>query len=201
MFVADWPSSLSDLKADIDVGRVDEVRVQGALPPGANGYATVTLAWDDGIRHRYASVVEASDASAVQQGAHPGTEQVVGSVEEQLRALNGTVRITRTDEAISRQGLGAWRFPGWFSTAVLLAWAASLVLLVRGPEPWWATRAAWGWGLFSPAAVVLVPLFLLLSGPPPGIASSGGSGRRLRGGLAFMLLWLVGPALARQVTG
>ncbi|MEW1952617.1 hypothetical protein [Terrabacter sp. NPDC080008] len=149
----------------------------------------------------YASVVQVSAASGRAQGAHPGSEQVVGSVEVLLRTVNQSVTVTRVDRGIADTGIGGWRFPGWYAAGLLLAWAAALVLVAYGPEPWWATRAAWTWGLLSPAAVAVVPLLLLLSGPPPGVTSAGVAGRRVCGGLAFVLLWLLGPAVVRAWSG
>ena len=197
--VADWPSTLSDLRAGMQAGQIDAVRVVGGLPAEARGFATVTLAWDEGARHRYATVVQVSDPAAMTEAGQPGTERVVGSVEDLLRSVDGSVAITRSDRGVADTGLGGWRFPGWFALALFLVWAAALVLLAQGPEPWWATRAAWAWGLLSPAALVVVPLFVLLSGPPPGVTSAGETGRRLRGGLAFVLVWLVGPPLVHQL--
>ncbi len=60
----------------------------------------------------------------------------------------------------------------------------ALVLLIEGPEPWWATRWAWFWLLPIPLAL---PAFLLLSGPIPLLPSPRRPDRRLTGGWAFLL--------------
>src|SRR5690348_3744935 len=96
------------------------------------------------------------------------------SVFEQLHcSLCQGVRI----EAVARfdpgQTLAGWRVPGWFPVAAIMLWLATVALLGNGAQPWWGTRWAWFWALFSPAAVVTVPLFLLVSGPPPGLPESG----------------------------
>lgn len=193
------PSSLADLKAGIAAGRVDEVHAAGALPPGATGYSRVVLLWRDGFRDRYAEVIQLSDVAALPPSQSAGSEPVIGSLTDQLRALNGSLRIITDDVALRGSFVAGWRVPGWLLLTALLTWAATLVLLRNCAEPWWATRWSWFWAIFSPAAIFAVPLFLLLAGPPPGIPYSAQPGRRLTGGWALLLIMFVSPAIGHAV--
>lgn len=193
------PASFGDLEAGVSAGRVDEVQVSGSLPPGATGYATVSLAWRDGGRNRFAEVVQVSDPATSSPGDVGSRELVTQNVEKTLRALDPNVRIVSNAWPDTGQELAGWRVPGWFTGAAFVLWFAALWLLVNGPQPWWANRWAWFWTFITPAAVVAVPVFLLISGPPPGIESDGRTGRRLTGGWAFLIMCFVGPAFAQLV--
>lgn len=193
------PSSLADLRAGVADGRVHEVTVSGSLPPGATGFATVSLSWRDGGRNRFAEVVQVSDPTTSSPGDEDGREVVTQDVKRTLLSLDPSLAIVSDAWPDQRATFAGWRVPGWFPAAALVAWFLAVALLVNGPQPWWATRWAWFWMLFSPAAVVTVPVFLLVSGPPPGIAATGPPGRRLTGGWAFLLMCVVGPAFGQLV--
>jgi hypothetical protein len=188
------PSTFSDLRDGIVSGRVDDVHVSGGLPSGARGYSTVSLTWRDGGLNRYAEVVEASDPAVASPSDVGGREVVTADVEQTLRALDPGVRVETEAWFDPGQKLAGWHVPGWLPAVGFVLWLATVALLSNGAQPWWATRWAWFWALFSPAAVVTVPLFLLLSGPPPGVADAVPAGRRLTGGWAFILLFLVAPS-------
>ncbi|WP_156022893.1 hypothetical protein [Terracoccus sp. 273MFTsu3.1] len=194
------PSTFSDLRDGVLSGRVDTVHVSGGLPAGATGYSTVSLTWRDGGLDRFAEVVEASDPTAASPSDVGAREVMTSDVEQTLRSLSPGVRIEAVARSNPGQTLAGWRVPGWFPVAAILLWLATVALLGNGAQPWWGTRWAWFWALFSPAAVVTVPLFLLVSGPPPGLPESGSSGRRLTGGWAFILFCLVGPAAVGAIT-
>lgn len=79
-----------------------------------------------------------------------------------------------------------------YSTSVALASTATLVavlfILINGPQPRWATRWAWFWLMLNPALLVMVPLFLIVSGPiRTTVEPTRPTGRRLTGGWAFLL--------------
>ena len=194
------PSTFGDLRAGVMSGAVDEVHVSGSLPAGATGYATVSLTWREGGRNRFAEVVQVSDPAVSSPGDIGAREVVTENLEESLRALQPGVRIVADTWRDPGHELAGWRVPGWFAAAALVLWFATVALLFNGAQPWWATRWAWFWALFSPAAVVAVPLFLLVSGPPPGVPDTGRSGRRLTGGWAFILFYLVAPAAYGALT-
>lgn len=194
------PSTFGDLRAGVMSGAVDEVHVSGGLPSGATGYSTVSLTWREGGRNRFAEVVEVSDPTAASPSEVGAREVVTENVAETLRRL-GDVHIVTDTWRDPGQKLAGWRVPGWLPGVGFVLWLATVALVSNGAQPWWATRWAWFWALFSPAAVVAVPLFLLVSGPPPGVSESASSGRRLTGGWAFILLTLVAPAAYRALTG
>jgi hypothetical protein len=187
------PSTFADLRAGVMSGAVDEVHVSGSLPSGATGFVTVSLRWRDGGLNRYADVVAASDATAAPPSEVGAREVVTEDVAETLRRL-GSARVLEDTWRSGGQELAGWRVPGWFPAAAFGLWLVTVALLSNGAQPWWAIRWAWFWALFSPAAVVAVPLFLLVSGPPPGVPDAGPAGRRLTAGWAFILLYLVAPA-------
>jgi len=134
-------------------------------------------------------VVQHSDETALPNAQQPDVEHVVGDLAAQLRALDGsgTLRVVTDDRGLSNSSVAGWQTPAWVGLAAFLVWLVTLVLVFHGTEPWWATRWSWFWLLFSPLAVVGVPLFLLLSGPPPGVPAPTTVGRRLTGGWAFLL--------------
>ncbi|GAA5017342.1 hypothetical protein GCM10023258_03530 [Terrabacter aeriphilus] len=189
------PATYGDLLDGVSGGGVSEVQVSGALPDGSTGYATVSLAWTDQNRNRFAQVVQVSDPSVAVPGGSQRTEVVTRAVADELRALDPSVRVVVTGWPESSTTFAGWRLPSWLPGAALALWVAALVLLANGPQPWWATRWAWFWALFSPAGVVALPLFLLVSGPPPGVPETGHTGRRLTGGWSFLLVCFVGPAV------
>lgn len=71
---------------------------------------------------------------------------------------------------------------GWL---VFVASAATLLLLIGGPQPWRATRWAWFWLALPVAPLGLLAYFLL--GGPLGVARPRHPNRRLTGGWAFLL--------------
>jgi hypothetical protein len=85
-------------------------------------------------------------------------------------------------------------FMGWYAPAAvvllaLAAWSFVLLLIIGGPEPWRATRWAWGWAwlLTGPFGAFA---YLLLAGPL-GAARPRSGHRRVTGGWAFVLTWMV----------
>jgi hypothetical protein len=73
--------------------------------------------------------------------------------------------------------------PPWLGLTALASTFAALACLIRGPEPWRATRWAWFWLMGNPFGLLA---FLLLSGPTPGLRAPRTS-RRLRGGWALVI--------------
>ena len=197
------PSSFADLRDGVLSSRVDEVHVSGGLPPGATGYASVSMTWRDGGRNRFAEVVQVSDPTAASPSDVGARQVVTADVGETLRTLDPGVRVVAETMRDTGQELAGWRVPGWLPWAALVLWFAAVALLTNGAQPWWATRWAWFWALVSPAAAaaVAVPLFLLVSGPPPGVPESTSSGRRLTGGWAFIVIFLVAPAALAGLGG
>jgi len=78
-----------------------------------------------------------------------------------------------------------WRGSVWTGLQGFVAWFAALVLLRHGPEPWRATRWAWGWLVLLGGP--LGALAYLLLGGPLGARRPTEVGGRLTGGWAFLL--------------
>lgn len=93
------------------------------------------------------------------------------------------------------QVLAGWRVPLALNIAGVLTWFLAVLLLVAAPRTWRATPAAWCWALLL--LPVSVPLFLLLSGPTPGLPVPRYPARRLTGGWAFLICLAVGAAMGR----
>lgn len=168
-------ATLGELTSAIASGRVTEVTLVGGRPPGATGSGTLTVLWREGSVHRVTTVVELSDEA---QSATVGSsaEQAVGDVRSRLVAAapDGSLGIVTGEPPVPTGPVVAgWTLPGWMGPALLLLWGATLMLMMFGPEPWWATRWGWAWWLFGPIAVLGVPLYLLVSGPPPGVKQAG----------------------------
>jgi hypothetical protein len=182
-------ASLSELNAAIVAGRVDQVRVSGALPPGATGESMVRIAWQDGPSARVTQVLELSGPTALPPSQSPTQERIVGDPVQQLTALDASLEVVTADGDLPNgPTVAGWELPPWFGPLLIVVWLATVALTFYGPQPWWGTRWAWFWVELGPFAVVGVPLFLLLSGPPPGIPRPTQLGRRLTGGWAFLLV-------------
>ena len=182
-------ATMSQLNAAITAGRVTEVRVNGALEPGASGSGLVHIFWRDGLISYVTQVVQQSDIAALPPAQFPGDQHIVGDLVAQLRSVDGSGSLqVRTDTSGLSFGptVAGWQLPIWFGLVLMAVWLAVVALILHGPEPLWATRWAWFW-LVSTSASVGVPLFLLMSGPPPGVPQPAHPGRRLTGGWAFLV--------------
>ncbi len=196
--VATHPGSLADLREALAGGSVTEVAVSGALPEGAVGYGTARVVWVAGGTTHATDVLQVSDRAVSTGDAGRTGDQVVGDVRDHLAALPGAgaVRITSDDRPRRSTGeIFGWEVPSWFSAAAFATWLLTVVLLSGVAEPRRATRWAWLWVLLSPFAVLGVPAFLAV-GYAPWSSSSPPRGRRLTGGWAFVLVWVLGSIVS-----
>jgi hypothetical protein len=101
-------------------------------------------------------------------------------------ALMVTTGTRSGDQAVTFMG---WGVPWEVAILGMVSWMAALLLVVGGPEPWRATRWAWGWAwlLTGPLGSVA---YLLLGGPTGFLRPQPGH-RRLTGGWAFLLAWVL----------
>ena len=176
------PSTLGELKGEIRAGQVSEVFVTGGLEPGWTGSSTVELRWHSNGFDHHAEVVETT----------PGTADRLARTGPGVHVLQGEPR--------SSHGLLLdWQVPVWVAVGAICLWLLTLGLILRGPVPHRATRAAWVW-LVVLAAPVGVPAYLVLGGPTgirraPRLDAQGRRRRGLTGGWAFVLgLVLAGAA-------
>ncbi|MCZ2819293.1 hypothetical protein O2V63_02995 [Modestobacter sp. VKM Ac-2977] len=190
VLVGQRPGSLDDLRAAVDAGRVEEVRVSEGLEPGATGYAVQTAVWQSGLITRRTEVWEASPGGDVPQDRRPVLYRDLAA---ELQAADPDLRVVPLAEASSWSEVLGWRLPNWAGTVLLAHGLAVVFLLVGGPPPARATRWGWFWLSWPPIGSLA---FLLLSGPFPGIPAPRPGARRLTGGWAFLFTWLVVGALA-----
>lgn len=190
-------SSYGELSAALASGRTMIVQVDWPLDqvPTITGAGPVTLAWNDGGLNRVTTVC----LNPGQGVSCPPTQTVVtGDLAEHLEALApaGHVGITG-DLQVAGGRIPGWQVPTPWLLAGLSLTFLLLLYLAHGPQPWWATRWAWFWLIFSPVMLVALPAFLFLCGPPPGVTRSSHPGRRLTGGWAWLLMVVLGtPAAA-----
>ncbi len=186
------PTPLSELRVAIASGQVHDVRVAGTLPEGATGYSTAYLRWSEGGFDRLTTVRQ---VSSPEQGDGARSEVVVGSIDQNLREVqgDGVLRIVHDDSARPTGGsMFGIELPSWVVGGALLVWVLSLLLLVSGPQPARATRWAWFWLLVSTLAPLTAVLFLVLGEPGHRLSGDPGGGRRFGGVRAFVLMLLVG---------
>jgi len=171
-------SSRGTLDEGLRSGRVEEVRVTGH-----------EVHWRDGMVRRWYEVRQVRDGASL-----PGGDLRTGNgkLAAELAQAYPDVRVVRVERASSRTWLGDWRVPGWVAPLVLVATVPAFFLLVKGPQPWRATRWAWFWLLSTPVGMVA---FLLLSGPTAPLPAPHDPRRRLTGGWAFLLAGLLGAGL------
>jgi hypothetical protein len=166
------PATYGDLLSEVASSKVDEVQVLGPDTPEEGD--TVELRWSvwAGVLDQYAEVQVESDPRETLRGIDPD-----------LRFTDGP---RTTDHAFMFMG---WGVPWQVAILAMASWLAVLLLIVGGPEPWRATRWAWGWAwlLTGPLGSVA---YLLLAGPTGFLRPQHGH-RRLTGGWAFLLAWVL----------
>ncbi len=190
-------ASYNSLRGDIAAGRTDRVEITGGLPVGAQGTAMVTFRWRAGGYWHVADATEASgpDATSGMSTTSDTPTVLYGEVASQLQAIapHRDLQVVRTGSEISGYSqIAGWRVPDWAIPVAILIWLAVIVILVNGPEPRFATRWAWFWLLICPLSPLSIVAFLVLSRSlRPTDGSTGPVGRRLTGGWAFLLAFVV----------
>jgi hypothetical protein len=94
------------------------------------------------------------------------------------------LQVTHDEQRWESGQLYGWQVPTWLGLFAALLFFASLFVLIGGPQPWRATRWAWFWLQMPPLGTIV---FLLASGPTPGVPHPRSPRRRLTGGWAFLL--------------
>lgn len=185
-FVGERNSSWDDVQGLVASGEVTRARISGELSAGGTGSSTVTVRWRQGLLGHRAEVVQVRGRGQA-AGSDPGADRAVVRVapSRTLARLQPGIRLTR-DQSPPQSGsdvLG-WTVPAGVALLGVVLLLVGLGLLVSGPHPWRATRWAWFWLLLPPIGHVV---FLLLSGPTPGVRPPRRGARRLTGGWAFLL--------------
>ena len=178
------PATYGDLLSDVSSSKVGEVQVVGVEDP-APGDA-VELRWTvlGGVLDQYAVVRIEGDRG---QDAWQESEFVTSAdPRDTLRSINPDIVLTEgsfgTGPSTSYMD---WRAAGWVILLALATWTATLLMVIGGPEPWRATRWAWGWCVLLAGPLGAVAYLLL--GGPLGLARPRPGHRRLTGGWAFLL--------------
>lgn len=200
-------ASYFDLTKAISDGRVRDVIIAHELGPGWSGSSNVLIQWSDGNRQRYTEVrQERHEPGAPGQmwtSEIPGLVTIQGSVSDDLRQYTAEPLIITPapDQASAWSDFLGWRAPVWVGFASLFLVLGALAVLVAGPQPRWATRWAWFWGMVSPLAPIVIPAFLLIGVPKTGeIERLYTKAGRLTGGWAFILFCIVLAPLGALLT-
>ena len=180
-------SSWAEIRSLVAAGKVDTVQISGELPTRASGYGVVDVHWRHGLLSYTAQVVHVRG-----QGRRLGAEAAANNEapvvrtapSSHLTALQPGLHVTRDQWRSGGGQLFGFQVPSALSITAFLLFVAGLGLLVAGPQPWRATRWAWFWLLLPPFGSVV---YLVLSGPTPGVPGPRDPHRRLTGGWAFLL--------------
>jgi hypothetical protein len=176
------------VQGEVASGEVGTIRVDGALPADATGYATVDVHWRHGLWRYIARVVEvhgpgAPSKETLLEGA--GVSAVVHTDPGvRLSRSHSGLRVLRESRHPSDSSLLGWRVPSWLGLVAFALVLGGLATLVAGPQPWRATRWAWFWLALPPLGSIA---FVLFSGPTPLLPTPRDPTRRLSGGWAFLL--------------
>ncbi|MCY4728782.1 hypothetical protein NYO98_21050 [Nocardioides sp. STR2] len=183
-------SDLGRLQEGVARGAVEQVEVEGLLPGGVSwmGEQPVTLHWTDGVG-RYTEVLVINGVDPHEDTGNAGRPYVLEDPAQMLKTLDPDVDVTYVGRPGEVWTLGGWRVPGAAGWIAVVAAAATVLLLIGGPQPWRATRWAWFW-LVAASGPVGMLAYLLLGGPL-GLLRPAARRPRLAGGWAFVLASLV----------
>lgn len=196
VLVGERHSSLSRLEAGVASGQIRSVSVTEGLPEGGRGYVVVEASWRQGSMRYATEVVEARPRrAAARVGDSGGVTGVIGQdLGARLSALDPDVAVTTTERPSTSYQVFGWQVPGLLPLGVLALTVGTLSLLVLGPQPWRATRWAWGWLMWCGPIGALA--YLVLGGPTSFASEPRDPSRRLTGGWAFAAVVVIGGASA-----
>lgn len=188
VLVGEKQSDLTTLAGSLADGTVTRVEIVGGADWADR--TQVTVKWRDALVSRYAEVPLGAQRDPAVQG-----DRIAGDPATYLRGFDPDVRISYSEPTGFQEWRG-YRGPGWVALLAFAAWLGTGLLVIGGPEPWRATRWAWGW--FVLMAGPLGSLGYLLLGGPLSLARPKDVTQRLTGGWAFLVaLVFFGGANAR----
>lgn len=179
-------STWADLVDRVESGKVTAVQVSRELPAGRDGEVTVHLRWRDGHWRHVTEVTQVSEDREFELVDNDrSTETLTTSPTAELKGFQPDLVVSELDvpDHELARFLG-FEFTWVLTIAAVVLTVAGLVLLVLGPNPWRATRWAWFWLMGLPPVAAL---FVLLSGPVPGLPPPRRPLDRLTGGWAFFI--------------
>jgi hypothetical protein len=179
-------ASWNDVRAQVATGEIDAVRVSGEMPTGSTGFSTVQVRWQDGPFRYRTEVVQVRGRQERPSESRDGVPVLRTTPSAKLLALQPGLQVQREQRrqpAAEATVLG-WHVPSALAWPLILLAVGGLAVLVAGPAPWRATRWGWFWLMSLPVGSFL---FVLLSGPAPGLPRPRDPRRRLTGGWAFLL--------------
>ena len=191
-------ATVADFEGDLLRGRVTAVEVVRA-DPDDGGQGSLGLRWSTGLVDSFARY-EYDQARGVDEVAPLLAQARADGVPVQ-RVLIGDY-----PETVTAEGMLVTLFGPWVSLASLLVLGLSVIALITTPHPWFATRWAWFW--LAWAVPVLWVAFFALEPRPlrrsaqiaaarvPATPLLAAPDRRLTGGLAFLIAWLLSVVLA-----
>lgn len=182
-------ASWQDLQSSLADGSVTTVQVAGELEPGSTGYGVAEVRWREGLWRHRTEVLQVSSPSADSGGVTPSSVRVTGGVGARLRDEHPGLAVEQVSRPAVTSEFFGWTVSPLVGAAAFVTALLTLMLLILGPSPWWATRWAWFWLGTTPVGAVA---FLVLSGPTPGVPAPDDPARRLTGGWALLLSLLVG---------
>jgi hypothetical protein len=188
-------SSWHELQGLVGTGDVTAVRISPELPAAATGFQTVVLHWEVGSWNYVTTIYQerrdpdALDSDSPRHGHH-STATVETSPTAALKALQPGLVVEHSGSGLDhRARVIGFAIPWALSVVAGVLGLLSLITLVLGPQPWRATKWAWFWLFTFPPVQVL---FVLLSGPTPGLPAPRDPSRRLTGGWAFLIAAVTG---------
>lgn len=178
-------SDLGALQGGVVRGQITHVDVEG-LPQGGSwrGESPVTLHWSGAV-DRYAEVLVVRGVQPRGTTGNAGLPYVVGDPAEMLLALDPDVDVTHVERRGEEWTVAEWRVPMVAGLLGVVVSAATMLLVVGGPQPWRATRWAWFWLVLALGPLGLLAYLLL--GGPLGLWRPADGSRRLTGGWAFLI--------------
>lgn len=191
IFIGVRQADYASLEAALRSGAVDEVTVQSHAPgieEPRPGVGTVRLQWRANWQTHSATVWNAGSESTLEGHPRPSDSDIsgviIGAPGPELRTLNPNVTLTQEQVPSTWGTLGNRDLYGAWAVLPGLLWMLTMLTLLTGPEPRWATRWAWTWLLLSPAVFLAVPAYLVWG------ARGDQGGWRLTGGWAFLVFLL-----------
>jgi hypothetical protein len=193
--IGERPTGLNHLTSALADGRVVRVSISGdGFGPTGNGQITQDVHWREGPIRRVSTISVRSpgkDDTFTDGTFTDGNERntiTANDVGTYLTERYPQLTVTRSGYVDSDSSRLGWRVPQWLALLGFGIGLTTFILLIRERQPWRATRWAWFWIWIT---AIGTPVYLLLSGPTPLLPTPRNPSRRLTGGWAFLLAFVL----------